>query len=121
MVRAMHRRFRYDTDLETVIEIGSNYFEEPPQGPAVISDDVGAGVNGLKHLPSGRMIDSKSGHRKENRARGLEEVGNETNFASKRERPRIDYYERQVIDAQQQIAGNWNGTADRLRREKEHG
>lgn len=115
----MRRRFRYDPDLECVVEIGSNYFEETPQGPSVISDDVGAGVNGLRHMPSGRMIDCKSGHRKENKARGLEEVGNQTDFASKRERVGIDLYERAVVDAQQQIAGNYNGTADRLRRENE--
>jgi hypothetical protein len=115
----MRRRFRYDPDLETVVEIGGNYFEEAPQGPAVISDDLGHGVDGLKHLPSGRMIDSKSGHRAENRARGLVEVGNETDFADKRERPKGDYYVREVIDAKQQIEGNYNGTADRLARERE--
>lgn len=115
----MRKRFRYDPDLECVVEIGSNYFEETPRGPNVISDDLGMGVNGLKHLPSGRMLDSKSAHYRENRARGLEHVGNETNFAVKREAPRPDTYVREVLDAKAQLASNWNGAADRLAREKE--
>jgi hypothetical protein len=110
----MRRRFRYDPDLDAVVEIGSNYFEEKPRGPNVISDDLGAGVNGLQHLPSGKMIDSKSGHYAENKARGLEHVGNETNFAVKRDRPRPEAYGQRVKDAQDQIAGNYNGTADWL-------
>lgn len=110
----MRRRFRYDPDLDAVVEIGGNYFEEAAQGPNVISDDVGAGVNGLKHMPSGKMLDSKSAHRAENRARGLEEVGNETNFASRRPKAHPDDYMRMVIDADAQIKGNWNGTADWL-------
>lgn len=112
----MRRRYRYDPDLECLVEIGGNYFEEGRQsGPSVISDDVGAGVNGLRHMPSGKHLDSKSAHRKENRARGLEEVGNQTDFATKREPTKTGAYEREVNRAQQQIAGNHNGTADWLR------
>lgn len=114
----MRRRYRYDADLDCLVEIGGNYFEERPQGPAVISDDVGAGVNGLRHMPSGRMIDSKSGHRKENKARGLAEVGNESNFASKREKPKADDYGQMAKDAADQIQSNWNGTADWLRHQE---
>ncbi len=115
----MRRRFRYDADLDAVVEIRDNYFEPAPEGPAVISDDLGAGVNGLRHMPSGKNIDSKSGHRAENRARGLVEVGGETNFADKREKPRADDYVRQVLDARDQLAGNYNGTADLRRAERE--
>jgi hypothetical protein len=114
----MRRRFRFDRDLDAIVEVHDHNSFIAGQ-VHVIGDDVGAGVNGLRHMPSGKHFDSKSEHRRENRARGLVEVGNETNFASKRERPGIDYYERKVVDAQQQIAGNWNGTADRLRRERE--
>jgi hypothetical protein len=114
----MRRRFRYDPDLDAVVEIGSNYFEERPEGPSVIRDDLGAGVNGLRYPPSGKQMDSKSAFRRENRARGLEEVGSETNFASK-SRPREDYGQ-MVKDAHDQIQGNWNGTADWLRH-KERG
>lgn len=115
----MRRRFRWDPDLECVVEVGGNYFEETPRGPSVISDDVGAGVNGLKHFPSGRMLDSKSAHYRETRARGLEHVGNATDFASKRERPTTDYYTRQVLDAREQIASNYQGTRDWLARQNE--
>jgi len=115
----MRRRFRYDADLEAVVEIRDNYFEERPEGPAVISDDVGAGVNGLKHMPSGMMLDSKSRHRAENRARGLVEVGSETNFASKKPQHTGAEYGQMVKDASDQIAGNHNGTADWLARQRE--
>ncbi|CAB4218293.1 hypothetical protein UFOVP1603_24 [uncultured Caudovirales phage] len=115
----MRRRFYYDRDLDAVLEYGGNYFEEKPRGPAVISDDVGAGVNGLRHMPSGRYLDSKSAHRKENKRRGLEEVGNQTDFASKREKPRADFYGSRAKDAIEQIEGNYNGTAERLMRDRE--
>lgn len=115
----MRRRFRYDHDLECVVEIRDNYFEETSQAPGVISDDLKAGVNGLKHMPSGQMLDSKSAHYRENRARGLEQVGNETNYAVKRERPTADDYGREVLKARDQIAGNYNGTADQLARQRE--
>ena len=118
----MRTRYRYDADLDCLVEIGgnSNYFEEPTEkGPAVISDDVGAGVNGLRHMPSGMMLDSKSKHRAENKARGLEEVGNEASFAARREAPHKDYYGQEVKAAHEQIQGNWNGTADWLRRQNE--
>lgn len=112
----MRRRYRYDPDLDCLVEIGGNYFEEkPPQTASVISDDVGAGVNGLRHMPSGRMLDSKSEHRKENRARGLEEVGNQTDFASAKATVSRREYEQTVKDAREQIEGNYNGTRDWLR------
>lgn len=114
----MRRRYRYDADLDMLVEIGGNYFEERPQGPSVISDDVGAGVNGLRHMPSGKMLDSKSAHRAETRARGLEEVGNETSFASPRPKAHPDDYMRAVLDAKAQISGDWNGTRGWL--EQEH-
>ena len=115
----MRTRFRWDKDLEAIVEIreGSNYYEEPPQGPAVISDDVGAGVKGLRHMPSGKMLDSKSAHYRENKARGLEHVGNETDFAIKRDPPKGDAYTRMVMDARDQIAGDWNGTKGWLQHE----
>lgn len=117
----MRTRYRYDTDLDCLVEIGgnANYFEERGTAPAVISDDVGAGVAGLRHMPSGKMLDSKSEHRRETKARGLEEVGTETNFASKRDRPSEEYYRLKVRDAQGQIEGNWNGTGDWLQRQRE--
>lgn len=115
----MRRRYRYDPDSEMLVEIGGNYFEEHAAGPNIISDDLGVGVNGLQHMPSGKMLDSKSAHYRENRARGLEQVGNETNFASKRETPKADTYMREAITAREQIAGNYQGTRDWLARQRE--
>ncbi len=117
----MRRRFRYDAEMDEVVEIrdDGNFFEEKGDAPGVISDDLKAGVNGLKHLPSGKMLDSKSAHYRENRERGLVHVGNETNFADKRETLKADTFVREVLDAKAQMAGNWNGTADRRRAERE--
>jgi hypothetical protein len=117
----MRTRYRYDAELDCLVEIGgnSNYFEEKTESANVISDDVGAGVNGLRHMPSGKMLDSKSAHRKETKARGLEEVGTQTDFASQKARVHPDDYMRTVIDAQQQIQSNHNSTADWLRRQNE--
>lgn len=111
----MRTRYRWDKQMDCLVEVrpDGNYFEEKGQAPNVISDDVGAGIKGLRHMPSGLMLDSKSRHRAETKARGLEEVGNETNFAST-SRPREDYG-RVVADAYQQFDGNWNGTADRVK------
>lgn len=117
----MRRRFRFDPDLEAVVEIGSNYFDDTPRGPNVITDDIGAGVNGLRamHRMDKRRFDSKSGMRKDAAEMGLKPVGDALDFASTRDKPPRDYYGQQVNDAWQQIQGNYNGTADRLRREKE--
>ena len=48
--------------------------------PYVISDDLGVGMKGLRHMGSGRMLDSKSSFRKEDRATGNHCVGNDVNF-----------------------------------------
>jgi hypothetical protein len=118
----MRRTFRYDEKADMFYEVGDNFFEERKEsGPNIISDDVGAGVNGLRHMPSGRMLDSKSEHRKETKRRGLEEVGNETNFAAKREQPTTRAFEAEVNKARQQIAGDYNGTRGWLERTRERG
>lgn len=111
-------RYRYDADLDAVVEIRGNYFEEAPQGPSVITDDIGAGVNGLRHMADGKHYDSKSRFRAETRAHGMVEVGDQNPIAKPPEKPK-DYYGQQVRDASAQIAGNWNGTADWLRRQNE--
>lgn len=117
----MRTRYRYDADLDAVVPIGggSNYYEEEKTtGPNVISDDVGAGVKGLRHMPSGKMLDSKSAHRRETKAAGLEECGND-NPASKQPEPHRDYYGNEVKAAAEQLDGNWNGTADWARQDRE--
>lgn len=116
---SMRTRYRYDPDLDAVVEIRNNYFDERAEGPNVIRDDVGAGVNGLMHFPSGKMLDSKSAHYRESRARGVEHVGGETAFAGKKISHDARYYGQQVKDAVEQIAGNYNGTADWLARQRE--
>lgn len=110
----MRRRYRYDADLDEMVEVGGNYFKERPQGPAVISDDVGAGINGLRHMPSGLMLDSKSAHRRETKRRGLEEVGSDDMRGSQNHR-REDYGQ-MVKDAHDQWVGDWNGTRDQVRK-----
>ena len=117
----MRTRYRYDHDLDCIVEIGSNsnYFEETPQGPNVIRDDVGFGVNGLQHMPTGKMLDSKSAFREADRRSGVECVGNEQNFASKPEATRKGYYEAEAKKSIEMFQANTNGIADRVRRENE--
>ncbi len=71
-------RYRYDKELDAIVEVRdrSNYFEAS-KGPAIISDDIGAGVNGLRHMATGRYHDSKSKFRADTRASGCVETGND--------------------------------------------
>jgi len=71
----MRRRYRYDEAADMMYEVGANYFEERKEGPAVISDDLGAGINGLRNHADGRMYDGKSAFRKGTRAAGCVEIG----------------------------------------------
>ncbi len=118
----MRTRYRYDKDLDAVVEVreGSNYFEERPQGPNVISDDMGAGVNGLRAMyrKDKKHFDSKSRYRADLRAHGLREVGNEQNFADKPATTPKDHYGHLVKRAYDQFDGNYNGMADRVRAEE---
>jgi hypothetical protein len=74
----MRTRYRYDADLDAVVEIrpNSNYFEERPQGPAVISDSLN-GIHGLKNHADGKTYDGKRAFEKATRAAGCVTVGNE--------------------------------------------
>lgn len=117
----MRRRFRYDADLDAVVEIRDNYFEERGGGPAVISDDLKAGVNGLMHFPSKQMLDSKSAHYRETKERGLEHVGNEQSFETQQKAPDHASYVRATQDAAQQIAGDYQGTRGWLERQRQEG
>lgn len=112
----MRTRFRYDHDLDAVVEIrdGSNYFEEKTVSTSVISDDIGAGVNGLRamHRTDKRHFDSKSAYRADVKAAGLREVGTETNFASTPPARPKDEYGRIVQETYRQFQSNQNGAAD---------
>lgn len=73
------RTFRYDAAAEMVYEVGANYFEERKEsGPAVISDKLPGGINGLRNHADGRIYDSKSKYTRAVRRAGCEIVGNET-------------------------------------------
>ena len=74
-------RFRYDREMDCLIEIrdGSNFFDETKgqKGPAIITDDLRAGVNGLRHMATGKYLDSKSAFRAATKASGCVETGSE--------------------------------------------
>ena len=118
----MRTRYRYDADLDAVVEIreGSNYFEETPQGPQVISDTMGDNINGLRAMyrKDKKHFDSKSRYRADVRAHGLREVGNEEHYESKPAALPKDYYGQKVKAAYEQFDGNHNGMADRVRHEE---
>ena len=113
-------RFRYDKDLEEMVEIRpqSNFFEEVVRGPNVISDDIGAGVKGLRamHRADKRRFDSKSAFRRDVKDAGLLEVGNDDMRGSAPPKPD---YGRAVHDAYQQFESNYRGTADRVKAEEQ--
>lgn len=110
----MRTRYRYDADLERLVEIGDNFFEETPQGPSVISDDLGVGVGGLRHMPTSKMLDSKSAFREADKRSGRECVGNETDFASKPEQMARGYYEQEAQRSNEILNSNYNGMRDRV-------
>ena len=115
----MRTRFRYDKDLDAVIEIReqSNFYEEEkPQTANVITDDMGAGVNGLRAMyrSDKKHFDSKSAYRADVKARGLAEVGNDS-MASPRPVVPLHYYGERAKQAFEQFESNHNGTADQVR------
>lgn len=71
------RTYRYDADADLVYEVGSNYFEERKEGPAVISDALN-GIHGLRNHADGRVYDSKRAFSDATRRAGCVEVGNES-------------------------------------------
>jgi hypothetical protein len=111
----MRTTFRWDKDMECLVEVrsNSNYFEDP-KGPHLISDDMGAGVNGLRAMyrKDKKHFDSKSRYRADVKAHGLEISGNDDMRGSP---PPPPNYGQAVNEAYQQFAGNHNGMADRVR------
>ncbi len=117
----MRTRFRYDADLEAMVEIrsGSNYFvEDTAKGPSVVSDTMGESVKGLRAMyrKDGKHFDSKSQYRADVKAHGLEISGNDDVRGSAP--PPIDYG-RVVKEAHDQFSGNYNGISDRVRAEEQ--
>ena len=118
----MRTTYRWDKDMDCLVEVrgNSNYFEERPQGPSVISDTMGQTVNGLRAMyrKDQKHFDSKSRYRADVKAHGLAEVGNEAHFESKPAALPKDYYGERTRDAYEQFQSNYNGTADRVRNER---
>ncbi len=119
----MRTTFRWDKDMECLIEVrsDSNYYEDKPKGPNVITDDMGAGVNGLRAMyrQDKKHFDSKSAYRRDVKAHGLAEVGNEQNFESKPAAQPKGFYGERVKQAFDQFDGNHNGMADRVKRDEQ--
>jgi hypothetical protein len=115
----MRTTFRWDKDMECLVEVrsNSNYFEEP-KGPHLISDDMGAGVNGLRAMyrKDKKHFDSKSRYRADVKAHGLEISGNDDMRGSAPPKPD---YGQAVKAAYEQFDHNWNGTADRVKAEEQ--
>ncbi len=115
----MRTTFRWDKDMDCLVEVrsNSNYFEES-KGPSLISDDMGAGVKGLRAMyrKDGKHFDSKSQYRADVKAHGLEIAGNDDVRGSAP--PPIDYG-RVVKDAYDAYDGNYQGVADRVRAEEQ--
>lgn len=110
----MRTRWRYDADLDCLVRIGGNYFEEEkPKGPTLISDTMPGGVNGTRGLFSGKQYDSKSAYYGDIKRRGLA-VNEPGMVGEKAKQPERDY-QQATRDADAQISGNWNGTRDWLR------
>ncbi len=119
----MRTTYRWDRDMECLVEVrsNSNYYDDTPKGPNVISDDMGAGVNGLRAMyrKDRKHFDSKSAYRIDVKAHGLAEVGNEQNFQSVPATSPKDFYGQKVKAAWDKFDGNHNGMADRVRREEQ--
>lgn len=114
----MRRRYRFDPDLDALVEIGGNYFDERPKGPNLIKDDLPGGVMGMRSMADGKMYDSKSRYYRSVRAVGAEIVGNDTKPVG-RPAPNAAEYIREVVTAREQIAGNHNDTRGWLRQHNE--
>jgi hypothetical protein len=73
------RRFRYDPDLDTLVEIGDNYFEPRPPGPYVMSDipEYRTAAGDVAHDGKRVRIGSRSRHREFLRDNRYVEVGND--------------------------------------------
>jgi hypothetical protein len=96
----MRRRYRYDADLDCLVEIGNNanYFEEEtPKGPTLIPDTMPGGVNGTQSPLDRKQYDSKSAYYGHVRDRGLA-IHEPGIIHKKPETPRREY-ERVTADA----------------------
>ena len=96
----MRRRYRYDPDLDCLVEIGgnANYFEpEQPKGPTLIPDTLPGGVNGTQSPLDRKHYDSRSAYHEHVRVRGL--AINEPGMVGKKAETSPREYERVAADA----------------------
>lgn len=94
----MRRRYRYDPDLDCLVEIGGNYFEEEtPKGPTLIPDTLPGGVNGTQSPLDRKHYDSKSRYYGHIRDRGL--AIDEPGMVHKKPETPLREYERVTADA----------------------
>lgn len=120
----MRTTYRYDRDLECLIEVGgnSNFFEEKPQGPAVRSDRLPGGVDGLHNPATAKSYDSKSRYYADTKAAGCEILGNEP---ARRNRQRessdkaLAGRARDIKESIEKIRGDHPETMMQLTRERE--
>ncbi len=116
----MRTTYRWDADMDCLVEVrsNSNYFEETPQGPNVISDTMGDNINGLRAMyrKDKKHFDSKSRYRADVKANGLEIVGNDDMRGSPP--PPVNYGQK-VKDAYEKFDGNYQGMADLVRAEEQ--
>lgn len=96
----MRTRYRYDPDLDSLVEIGgnANYFEEEkPKGPNLIPDTLPGGVNGTQSPLDRKHYDSKAAYYGHVRDRGL--AISEPGMVHKKPETPLREYERVAADA----------------------
>ena len=115
-------RFRYDKDLEAVVEIrdSSNYFEEKADTPSVISDDLG--TKGVFNHADMKTYDSKSRYYGAVKAAGCEIMGNDTRLrggARKRSDDALSGLGRDIKDTLEKVRGEHPATMQGLMQDRE--
>ena len=115
-------RFRYDKDLEAVVEIrdSSNYFEEKADTPSVISDDLG--TKGVFNHADMKTYDSKSRYYGAVKAAGCEIMGNDTRIrggARKRSDDALSGLGQDIKDTLEKVRGEHPETMQGLMQDRE--
>ena len=115
-------RFRYDKDLEAVVEIrdSSNYFEEKADTPSVISDDLG--TKGVFNHADMKTYDSKSRYYGAVKAAGCEIMGNDTRIrggARKRSDDALSGLGQDIKDTLEKVRGEHPETMQGLMKDRE--
>ena len=101
-----------DLKIAQALEAGmiAKVYHEPAtkqNGPHVISDYTGGGIDGIKSMADGKYYDSKSAYRKELKRHGLVELGNDAPTKGKGPEAHINDKElkQDIAQAIQQLGG----------------